>query len=462
MNRVAGAADDPRRGVATLFGGRPLLPSQARAVRAADARSPVTTLGILGGWGSGKTSAEVLVALVSAVQNPYRPVYGMNRPTTLMITETAKVLRDSLYAALTTVVPEGLIVREVRQPTWDLHLANGHVLALRSDAGSIEGLSVCTTIVDEVHKVGNKGDWINYSARARDPHAAKNFVVAAGLPVDNGWLREEFDRPGDATRECILMRTTDNTGLSRAYVADLLSRVSDKERRTYLEAEWQTHDGAIYDSFSSRDHILDDTGDTNAIVHIGLDAGHRGAVIVAQARPMILADGRQGTRIHVVDELYPDSTTAEAACREFLGRGWRVASSQPGRPGTVVCVDPKVSDDQILGIQRAFSERNHRVDIIKRGRGDPAEAVDYGIRAVQAALRDAAGNVRLTFSSKLSRSHERAILVGLPKYRWDPRTRLPVKDNLTDHALDALRYLVCQLLPPTERTALVDDPTRLR
>lgn len=462
MSRVAGAADDPRRGVARLFGGRPLLSSQARAVRAADAASPVTTLGILGGWGSGKTSAEILVALVSAVQNPWRPVYGMNRPTTLMITETAKVLRDSLYAAIATVLPEGVIIRETRQPAWDLELANGHVFALRSDAGAIEGLSVCTTIVDEVHKVSNKGDWINYSARARDPHAAKNLVVAAGLPVDNGWLREEFDRPGDVTRECILMRTTDNTGLSRAYVADLLSRVSDKERRTYLEAEWQTHDGAIYDSFSSLHHIVDDTGDVNAIVHLGLDAGHRGAVIVAQARPMILADGRQGTRIHVVDELYPDSTTAEAAIREFLTRGWRVASSQPGRPGTCVCVDPKVSDDQILGITRAFAERGLRVDIIKRGRGDPAEAVDYGIRAVQAALRDAAGNVRLTFSSKLSRSHERAILVGLPRYRWDPRTRLPVKDNQTDHALDALRYLVCQLLPPTERTALVDDPTRLR
>ena len=461
MSRVAGAADDPRRGVARLFGGRPLLASQARAVRAADAASPVTTLGILGGWGSGKTSAEILVALVSAVQNPWRPAYGMNRPTTLMITETAKVLRDSLYAAIATVLPEGVIIRETRQPAWDLELANGHVFALRSDAGAIEGLSVCTTIVDEVHKVANKGDWINYSARARDPHAAKNLVVAAGLPVDNGWLREEFDRPGDVTRECLLMRTTDNTGLSRAYVADLLSRVSDKERRTYLEAEWQTHDGAIYD-FDSRAHIVEDTGDANAIVHLGLDAGHRGAVIVAQARPMILADGRQGTRIHVVDELYPDSTTAEAAIREFLARGWRVASSQPGRPGTVVCVDPKVSDDQILGITRAFAERGLRVDIIKRGRGDPAEAVDYGIRAVQAALRDAAGNVRLTFSSKLSRSHERAILVGLPKYRWDPRTRLPVKDNQTDHALDALRYLVCQLLPPTERTALVDDPTRLR
>lgn len=460
--RVSGATDDPRRGVAALFRAKALLPSQLRAVRAARASSPVTTLGVLGGWGSGKTSAEVLVALVSATENPWRAEYGSNRPTTLLITETAKVLRDSLYSAIATILPEGLVVRDVKQPAWDIELANGHVLALRSDAGAIEGLSVCTTIVDEVHKVRNKGDWINYSARARDPLARKNLVVAAGLPVDNGWLREEFDRPGDPTRECILMRTTDNTGLSRAYVADLLSRVSDKERRTYLEAEWQTHEGAIYDEFSASTHVIDDTGDASAIVHLGLDAGHRGAVIVAQARPMTLVDGRAGTRIHVVDELYPDSTTAEAACREFLARGWRVASSQPGRPGTTVCVDPKVSDDQIMGITRAFAERGHRVDVIKRGRGDPAEAVDYGIRAVQAALRDAAGNVRLTFSSKLSRTNERAVLVGLPKYRWDPRTRLPVKDNTTDHALDALRYLVCQLLPPSERTGLVDDPTRLR
>jgi hypothetical protein len=462
VSRIQGSPVDPRHGIARLMAGRRLLRTQWDALMAARVESPVTTLGLLGGWGSAKTTAEVLVALASAAQNPWTEAYGGNRPTTLLITETAKVLRDSLYSALVRVFPENLIIRDRQNPAWDVELANGHVLALRSDAGSIEGLSVVTTIVDEVHKVRNKSDWLNYSARARDSDARKRMVVAAGLPIDNGWLREEFDRPEDPTRKCILMRTVDNTGLTPGYIADLLSRVSDKERRTYLEAEWQTHEGAIYDDFSVSTHVIDDTGDASAIVHLGLDAGHRGAVIVAQARPMTLVDGRPGTRIHVVDELYPDSTTAEAACREFLARGWRVASSQPGRPGTVVCVDPKVSDDQIMGITRAFAERGHRVDVIKRGRGDPAEAVDYGIRAVQAALRDAAGNVRLTFSSRLSRTNERAVLVGLPKYRWDPRTRLPVKDNTTDHALDALRYLVCQLLPPSERTGLVDDPTRLR
>ena len=159
--RVTGATDVPRRGVVALFRAKALLPSQLRAVREARASSPVTTLGVLGGWGSGKTSAEVLVALVSATENPWRPEYGSNRPTTLLITETAKVLRDSLYSAIATILPEGVVVRDIKQPAWDIELANGHVLALRSDAGAIEGLSVCTTIVDEVHKVRNKGDWIN-------------------------------------------------------------------------------------------------------------------------------------------------------------------------------------------------------------------------------------------------------------------------------------------------------------
>ena len=451
MSRLVGSAADPRIGEATLIA-RP-LPLQVEAVRAARVGSTATTIAILGGWGSGKTTAEALIALTSAIENPWRPAYGSSRPTTLLITETAKVLRDSLYAGLMRVLPEGIVTRERRDPAWDLELANGHLLALRSDAGAIEGLSCCTTIVDEVHKVRAKSDWINYAARARDPLARRTMVVAAGLPVDNGWLREEVDRPGDITRRTILMRTADNTALSPEYIATLLSRCSERERKTYLGAEWQTHEGAIYGDFSASVHVVRRPIDRSQPIHLGLDAGHRGAVIVGQ----MVSDG-----LLIVDEILPDSASAEDAVRQTLRRGWRLAPSFPGRLGSTICVDPKVSDDQRLGIQRACAEHGlSSVAIIQRQRGDPAEAVDYGIRAVQAALLSVSGETKLRISADIVPT-ERSILTGIPKYRWDPRTRQPIKDNVIDHALDALRYLVCQCLPSCHPVSVVDDPSRPR
>ena len=440
MARLEPRAGDLRVGFARLFDGAPILPKQMALLRATLPTSPVTLLATLGAWRSGKTSAEILGSLSSIVQNPWTRDYGANRPCTLMITETTTVLRDSLYDALINVWPEGLIAHEVRSPSWDILVPNGHVVALRTAAGSLEGKTVCTTIIDEVHKLRSKRNYINYRARASDGRAAKNLTICAGLPIDNGWLKQEFDRVDDPKRLTLYMPTHENVYLPPGYVDDLRSSCSAKEAKTLLSAEWQTYEGAIYDDLDSSKHYVPDlTG--NAVIHIGLDAGHQGAIVVAKEK--MRGSGSSALMgLHVVDEILPDSSTVERAMEMFFARGWRLT---PGR--SYVCVDPRIDDDQIASIRRVAREHGIRdVAIVQWSRGEPGESVKYGIRCVQRALKTGDGRLLLTFDSSLG-DKDRGLRRALPAYRWNPRTREPVKDDVIDHVLDALRYVVVQIMP---------------
>jgi len=64
-----------------------------------------------------------------------------------------------------------------------------------------------------------------------------------------------------------------------------------------------------------------------------------------------------------------------------------------------------------------------------------------GVELVKSLLRDAAGNITLRFSPTAKRT-----IHHLQHYRWDPKRDKPDKDNYHDHATDALRYLIINLL----------------
>jgi hypothetical protein len=244
----------------------------------------------------------------------------------------------------------------------------------------------------------------------------------------------------DPKRLTLYMPTHENVYLPPGYVDDLRSSCSAKEAKTLLSAEWQTYEGAIYDDLDSSKHYVPDlTG--NAVIHIGLDAGHQGAIVVAKEK--MRGSGSSALMgLHVVDEILPDSSTVERAMEMFFARGWRLT---PGR--SYVCVDPRIDDDQIASIRRVALEHGIRdVAIVQWSRGEPGESVKYGIRCVQRALKTGDGRLLLTFDSSLG-DKDRGLRRALPAYRWNPRTREPVKDDVIDHVLDALRYVVVQIMP---------------
>ncbi len=71
-----------------------------------------------------------------------------------------------------------------------------------------------------------------------------------------------------------------------------------------------------------------------------------------------------------------------------------------------------------------------------------------GVELVKVMLKDSNGNISLRFSPTVQK-----LLDHLRHYRWGNENGNPVKDDVHDHGLDALRYLIINLHIPTPKAS---------
>jgi hypothetical protein len=429
---------EQRSGLFALGEGKQaLLPAQEALLR-----STTRVRAIFGGWGSGKTRAAALAFLANCFANPWTKVYGEKiGPTSVVVGLTHKVLTDSSYRELMSILPGAAIRQEWRSPDWKILLENGHTIVLRTAGGSLEGITACGLWLDEAHRLKSAASWLNYQMRVRDPKGQRFLSLVSGLP-ENGWLSDTFaNRENDADRTVIFARTADNKYLPKHVIKNYRSSCSRRDAIKYLEGRWIPLDGAVYHEWEPTLHIVDDPGNREQWCHLSIDVGNQAAVLWWQARVRkIRCDGKVTTEIgwHVVDELLPENMSVDQFSREIKKRGWIISDAH-----STIFVDPTVDRDELASLADNFPG----VEIISaKSRKAEARSVEYGIRCVNAGLRDADDNVRITVGSHLERGPKN-LITGIPKYHRNPRTNEPVKDNTTDHALDAFRYLPAVLLP---------------
>jgi len=418
-----------------LNGGRPLLAKQQQLVE-----SRAFARGIFGGWGSGKTMGAALATIVHALRNPWTPEYGRDRPFSLVVGLTHKVLKDSAHRELMSVLPPELVLREWRSPDWEALLANGHMIKFRTVKGALEGASASGVWVDEAHLVREETVLLNYQARARDPRAASRMFLVSGLPED-GPVREMFDGQEDANRIALLCSTYDNHYLPAEVVEQFKRSCASKSAIKYLEGKWMPAENAVYYEYSAITHVTASPIRRDATHHVSMDIGDQAAVLWLQEREVPIAKVQRGRRLtapglHVVDEILPEQQSTRAVCRAIKARGHRLVKGE-----SLIFVDPTIRRDEL----NAIYEELPGFDVIRKRRGDKAEATEYGHACVNAALRNADGDVRLTFADSMPRTR-RSLLSVIGKFRRDKRGR-PVRDDTVDHVLDALRYPVAHLLP---------------
>lgn len=421
--------------------GLPLLPAQWRLLRE---RPDALTHVVVGGWRSGKTRGAALDFLASCAANPWDPeLYERDdHPQSLVVSKTTSVLAESAMRELRAVVPPEAIRRVWRgnQPAW--LLANGHLVRFRSWSGAIEGSTECSLWLDEAHLLDDSDTWRNLRARVTEGRARVRRIILSGLP-ETGWLRDEFEarETGDPTCHVVHASLIENRHIPADYVADVRRGLSAEDAAVYLAGAWRPAQGAIYHAYDPSRHLAGE-GDRGRYVHLGIDLGEQAAVVFGQEVPRRCRDSRgvayDAPGLHVVDELHLDRCDAREVARRAKARGWLLV---PGR--SRVFLDPTVARDEVNAVRE---ELGAQMSISWDGRGDQSHEVEFGIRSVQGALRDADGNVRLTFARTLPRE-PRALLTSIPKYRRNEKTQRPVKDNTTDHGLDALRYLVAHVLP---------------
>jgi hypothetical protein len=427
----------PRTKAIVLGGGRRLLPKQDALLRTA-----ATIVAIFGGWRSGKTRGCALKLLTNAFANPHREEYGEDRPYSLVIGPTLDVLRDSGYREIKSLLPKELIAKESKKP-WELHLVNGHIIKFRSAKGQVEGASACAVWLDEAHLLEDDALYLNYQARASDALGKRFLVLVSGL-AESGWLQDTLDRPEhakDAGRFIAFCATSENYYNPPHVIPQFRASVSKATAIKYLEGRWMPKDGVIYFEYDPRLHLVDKPGDRKMFVHLGVDAGNKGAIVFFQEVQRRVRDqhGKESTALglHVVDEMLPENQSLASAMREAKARGWIIDEKR-----SVIFVDPTLRSDEFDAIRSVFGTE---INIVRKKRGDKAEKVEYGHDAVNAAFKDVDGNVRLTIYSGLPRM-ERSLITVITRYHRGPNGK-PVRDDQVDHVLDAFRYPVAHLLP---------------
>lgn len=397
---------------------------------------PITEA-VLGGWGSGKTYSQGMRFTMLALQAGWSSAYGKRRPQAIVVGPNLRLACKNQLELIESLLPNDLIKQKWTNPQPRLLLQNGlEVHAIGADM-RYEGESLVLCWCDEIqHSVyGNDPTlFTNLMARLRDPKSRLRHprMLVSGLPTA-GFVRDTFDRPKDPRLFLRLWASRQNTRLAAGVFDEIAKATPFGQEDVFLRGQWTQHPDALFPQYRADQHLVDDPGNRQAPVSIGVDVGNRSAVIIGQRR---MVPGTAETRLHVVDEVLGDGLSVEELMDRFSQSGWALV---PGK--SEICVDPTLRRDELAPIRRRWPS----VVIIQRERSDPYYDVQAGVRVVQAALRNSAGQTRMTFSRHLG-ANRRGVIESLTALRYNPRTGGMVVDDLRDHPNDALRYLAATVL----------------
>lgn len=403
---------------------------------------------LLGWWSVAKTTGGAAKFTRRVFQCPRTAAYGDDpevMPKSTVIGPTMRTVERAIMPKLREVLPRELVTREWQRPIPRWRLVNGHEIAFVSAESDFEGEDLCNIWADEFHRPQYASGtlWNNMQARLRDKYAPVLSLILTGLP-EAGFVRDRLDvdlmTPEESVNRFLrLAGTDDNPTLDEEFVRQLLARVPFGARDAVLRGGWMLQPGAVFSGYDQGRHILPDTEeDPNAPVHLSLDVGNHSAAVLGQDRPCqvrgITGQSSRSIGLLVVDEVLGEGWSTEDLCRavKLTPSGHRIV---PGR--STIYADPTMRRDEQLAVQRNFPGVHFEL----RPRTDDFYEIEPGIRHLQAMLRDGLDNTRLWFASRLKHNRN-GVLEALLDARRSPRSGALVKNDRTDHARDALRYLV--------------------
>lgn len=404
-------------------------------------------IGCLGEWGGGKTMIAMIMFVVLCVMNSDPTVTDPDKlPASGLWAATLDDLKRGPIPALLEISPPELVRTHTdKYIEWEC----GHRTWLYSADKSSEGPNLTHVLADEIQKSVYAEKWPNIKARARSDRARINAAIASGL-AERGHV-EDFFRIKVATDGiyCVRMLWPEENPSNPPGYADEIkamragSRVRDPEG-------WILPMGVRYPKFSSVANIQkagelhpDLAAIFNRPTSLGIDLGLQAAVCFLQDEPVKCNIGSKGVREEVgamiVDQLILDDHDAEGVAKAIAEhlrvRPWNI---MPGV--SQISLDPTAVPEQVDHFRRKFPG----VELVQTNTGMYREE-EHGCRAVDRAICDAHGNVRLFAHPSLIGGNER----GIPESMRGWRVSKP-RDRKFEHACDAVRYIVQLKLPLPE------------
>jgi phage terminase large subunit-like protein len=406
-------------------------PSQARFLRSRD-----RFVLFAGGYGSGKTRAGAEKAVRLALHNP-----GC---TGLMVGPTWQMTTRLTLDAFLSACPPALI-REHHKSERRIELVNGSRIYFGSadKPGSLEGTNVAWAWLDEGRLVGAES-WRTIIGRVRDRNARVPQAFVTTTPA-MGWLSEFFD--GTDGRPAISCSTVENAhNLAPGFVEQLRRSYSPRLAKSLIDGEFSVISGQVYEEFDEARHCIPWAYDPRLRLLLFVDFGVTApAVLFAQETgdfPYRLPDGRDlpPRSIVVFDELMADQTPTQRLVplvqKRLAGR----------RVDAIHCDPAGNARDQASGMPSVAMLRAAFGDVVRFETDAATRWIPNGIARVQGALSPVEGDPTLYVADALRNGPARGIVKALRGYRYPeakdgrPGSDHPLKDGVTDHAMDALRY----------------------
>lgn len=391
-----------------------------------------------GGFGSGKTRANVEKALDLACANEGLPG--------LLVSPTYQHMHRTLLAEIEKAFPKSIIA-EHHETKRFIRLINGSLIYYGSadNPDSIDGPTVAWVCGDEI-RMWKRSAYDIAVGRVRHGQAKWLQVALTSTPA-MGWMYEEFGtpRPGN---ELITSSTAENArNLSPGYVERLRTTYSPRLARALIDGEFTLPSGAVFEEWSPQRNGVAWEFDPRCRTVLAVDFGVRSpSVLLLQVTPGWHWPAPDGTTlppesIVVVDELHPDQTPTVRLV-EAIKAKW------PGiRLDAIYCDPAGQQRDQNSGMPSVFTLE---AGLGVKPRFATAEAdrwIANGVATVQGLLSPVDGPPRLYVARRLiEQRHRRGVVAMLEGYRYPeardgrPTSDIPLKDGVLDHCADTLRY----------------------
>jgi hypothetical protein len=411
------------------------------------ARSGAYATFLAGGWGSAKSVGLLFFLSLSAFINPPRTAGMVVLPTWPLLEE---FLDTQLLPAF-----EPIITGHSRGKRCLTLIGNRRLLYRSGHVPErLEMSNLSYLGADEVGLM-DPSIFLRAVARIRDKRAKALRIGLTGVPYW-GWLKDEFEGRNDSKRRIIHVSTGDNEHLHPEAMENLLAACPARLRSQYIEGLFVTPGGTVYPEFEHSRHVIPWQIQNWFDIGCLIDWSPRTpCVLWVQLIPegTIMPEGPiQAPGAVIIDELHPDGSevavTTERLCQLVKAKGY---------PVRWFCCDP-------AGVAVEATSGMEQIAIARRELNIPARYttnarkrnIQNGIENVKRLLDPLQGPPLLYFSDQLVTTggrDPRATLNAVPSYAYakpkgnKPLDSNPVKDGITDHVNDCIRYLSVNFFP---------------
>ena len=322
-------------------------------------------------------------------------------------------------------------------------------------ADTLDGWNVAWALGDEI-RYWRADAHDKFMARYRVKKASFPFVGFFTTPEMN-WMYDVYGEYEAPNFFMVRGSTRENAhNLREGYFDDLKRRLSPTVFAQYVNGEWAIFEGAVFDKFKEEVHICDLDPGHNHPVHCGIDFGHVAPAVVFFQHFKWCDQHQCGDCIHILHELTPNNCpTRELApmIRHTYDRYmWRQGTCFIDPAGTGRSQETGFPSIDYLEAEGLECQWTYDV---------AARHIPNGIEVIRSKIQPVAGTPTLYISNRLRGiGHERGVIKALQRCQYPARASSgiqknePIKNEYT-HILDALRYAMVNLFPPTSGRILV-------